>query len=80
MSYDIYAEVYAIENLLVDEGLAGRSRRLQLAIDQGSTGTEVLMALRFEIEQTMASEHVSDIMEVRMKRICREISSVLGDA
>lgn len=50
MARDYYDEALDIARSLEDEGLSAEAQTLREAIDRGSTGTEILMALRFRLK------------------------------
>lgn len=78
MSVDIYTEARIIQDMLVSEGHGDRARRLKSAIDQGSTGSEILMALRFEIDQIIPLPNLSELVRLKLDMLRKEISSALG--
>lgn len=77
MSRDYYAEAMGIAQRLDDEGLADKARALREAIETGSTGTEILMALRWNL-QRIDSENLGVGMSTR-ERI-RELGAAIGVA
>jgi hypothetical protein len=56
MGRDYYAEARALAVRLNDVDHQSWSRALTDAIDEGATGTEILMRLRWQLDQLLASE------------------------
>ena len=51
MAYDCYKEAHALADLLRDVGLDEEASSLEGAIAGGSTATEILMALRWNLSR-----------------------------
>jgi hypothetical protein len=56
MGRDYYAEARALASRLSDSNYLDWSRSLTDAIDEGATGTEILMRLRWQLNQILTSE------------------------
>ena len=53
---DYYAEAESVCEELEGAGRSDVADDLRAAMEAGSTGTEILMALRWKLEQSLASE------------------------
>lgn len=56
MSYDHYAVARSIAGRLASEGHEEWSKKLLAAIDEGSTGTEIFMALRWQLRELLKTK------------------------
>lgn len=54
-TYDIYRAANELISRLADAGRENEAAMLRSAIENGSTGTEILMALRFNMERIAAA-------------------------
>lgn len=77
MRFDIYAEARIVRDMLAGESHGDKASRLDFVMDQGSTGSEILMALRFEIKQILTLPALSEPVRLKLDRLCMEISSAL---
>ncbi len=56
MARDYYAEAEAVCQELESAGRADLAADLRAAVEAGSTATEILMALRWKLEESLAAE------------------------
>lgn len=56
MAYDHYAVARSIAARLRSEGYEEWSKKLLAAIDDGSTGTEIFMALRWQLREFLKTK------------------------
>lgn len=54
--YDYYEKVHEISAVLAKENLPDWSEKIETAIISGSTGTEILMAVKWHLEQLKKSK------------------------
>jgi hypothetical protein len=52
MGIDYYAETARIAKALQDEGLDSEAQALRDIVDRGSTATEILMGVRWQLKQS----------------------------
>ena len=50
---DYYSEARRLGELLKSEGLLAESAKIDEVIEQGATGTEIMMGIRFHLEQAV---------------------------
>jgi hypothetical protein len=78
MATDYHAEAREIARLLDLESLNGEAQSLRDAIDAGSTGSEILMALRWRLEHIDGSNlRMNPETRGRIRRLLTEIGSTL---
>jgi hypothetical protein len=78
MSYDYYAEARSIAEALKQEGLSNWGSKILSAIDEGVTATEILMILRWNLENFISSQLGSENIVERAKLLYQKIDSVLS--
>lgn len=78
MSFDHYAEANSIIKLLQHEGLTSYADKLTNAMEEGSTGTEIFMALRFYIKELLDNEKLSAFLKAKTKRLYGELDKSLN--
>ena len=76
MTMDYYAEAREIARCLERDGLVDDARALRNAIDSGSTGTEILMALRWHLQRIDKARPAAASSESR--RHIRSLEAALG--
>jgi hypothetical protein len=79
MTRDYYAEARDIARSLEQNGLTAEARALVDAIDAGSTGTEILMALRWRLQRIDESNPKTSLQtRHRIRDLCAAIDIALG--
>ncbi len=56
-NFDYYSSAQRIAQALSDEGLSDRATKITDAIATGSTGTEILMALHWQLTELLRQGH-----------------------
>jgi hypothetical protein len=80
MARDYYAEGLEIAKLLREAGLVEWADRLVKTIGQGYTATEILMGLRWELSQLLASDvEVEPATRAAAEELRDTIDSVLSN-
>ena len=75
---DYYPEAHQIANILKCEGLRNEAESINNIIDAGSTGTEILMGLRFYFEEFIRNEVSSNtILMNRIKSLIKAIDKAI---
>ena len=75
---DIYTEAKVVSDLLAREGHPEDGKRLIDSIENGSTSTEILMALRWHAQKVESSGiTVSSYTRERIRRLLSELEKVL---
>jgi ABC-type branched-subunit amino acid transport system substrate-binding protein len=74
---DYYAETHAIAAALASEGLSSDAEALRDAIAAGSTGTEILMHVRWLLRQLDEANKTSSLVT---KRKIRDVLAALDRA
>jgi hypothetical protein len=79
MAPDYYAEARDIARSLDQANLKNEAQCLRDAIDNGSTATEILMALRWQLKRVdQANLIISLEVRDRIRHLAAELASVLG--
>ena len=76
MARDYYAEAREIARSLEQDGLTAEARALVDAVDTGSTGTEILMALRWHLQRIDESNPKTSL---QTKHRIRELRSAIHE-
>lgn len=66
MAMDYYAEAREVARCLQQDGFTAEASTLEEAIDSGSTGTEILMALRWHL-QRIDQSNISASLQTRQR-------------
>lgn len=77
-TYDIYRAANAFISRLADAGHENEAAMLRSAIENGATGTEILMALRFSMERIAAAGAIAPD-DVLFSTLRRELERALRD-
>ena len=78
MSIDYYAEAEAIAQVLASRGLGAEATSLRDAIESGSTATEILMALRWRLQEFVRAGSLPDEFTAnRMRKLITELNKEL---
>lgn len=75
-NYDHYTAARDVISRLKAEGHAADASKLQAAIEEGATGTEILMALRFHLSEIIRNV----ILQNESKKKALELLSELNNA
>ncbi len=75
--YDHYKETEHLIKLLKDVKLDDYGLALQSAMNQGSTGTEIFMALRWNLEKVLDDGACSELITKKAKRLWKELDRAL---
>ena len=78
MASDYYAEAEAVCQDLESAGRSDLAEDLRDAIASGSTATEILMALRWKLEQSLSAESDLGRAEARMRLLKEGLDEALG--
>ena len=79
MAIDYYAEADEVMNELDAEGLTVEAESLRNIIAGGSTATEILMGLRWELRQIDDANKVADMTaKRRIRKLIAELDRVLS--
>lgn len=74
---DAYAEARVLMQLLRDDGLDEFANGICLAIEGGATGTEIFMALRWNIQKILDTNSCSRATEAAARHLFVELSKAL---
>jgi hypothetical protein len=78
MARDYYAETHDVALLLQREGFAAEAQSLVRAISDGSTATEILMAIRWRLEQIDTPKFkLNSETRARVRELRRAIAGAL---
>lgn len=75
--YDHYNEAKTLISTLRDTPCADYADALQAAIDGGSTGTEIFLALRWNLEHLIDEENLDPAIRRRAIQLRDELDSAL---
>ena len=76
-TYDHYVEMQELIDMLRKEGLNNYADALLKAMEEGATGTEIFMALRWNVKNLIESKQCSDIAEIKARRLYQELDKAL---
>ncbi len=71
---DFYLEIRKYAKQLETLGFLKYSSKLLDAIEKGSTGGEIVMALRHNLQELLKSEELSDAMKQQAKKFISKIN------
>lgn len=77
MSYDHYKETEELILMLENVGLKHYGESLQRAMDEGATGTEIFMILRWNISQLLTEPSVNDVVKAKARELFNELERAL---
>lgn len=78
MSYDYYQEADELIKMLSASSLEKYGEALQKAMDEGSTGTEIFMALRWNLDKILSEASTNDLIEAKTQKLRDEIDKALS--
>lgn len=76
-TYDHYAETQGLADMLRKEGLGDYSDALLKAMEEGATGTEIFLALRWNVKNLIEAEEFSDASEKIARQLLKELDLAL---
>ena len=76
-NYDYYEEASSLASLLTKDGEDKYATKLNEAIEQGCTGTEILMALKFNIEEILKLSSISEASKKKATNLYDKLVEVL---
>jgi hypothetical protein len=76
-NFDYYAAARSLIAQLTNDGYLAEASRLHAAVEGGATGTEILMALRFHLEQIIQHVPLRGESQIRASELLVELSDVL---
>jgi hypothetical protein len=74
---DYYEEAECICEQLERSGRSDLADEIRDTMEQGSTATEILMALRWKLDQALAAESGLGLAEARMRSLKQGLDDVL---
>lgn len=77
MSYDHYKEVEELIVMLRAAQLQDYGDTLKKAMDEGATGTEIFMSLRWNLEKLLNDQLCTDLVRAKAKRLWSELDKAL---
>lgn len=78
MSYDYYTEAKKIAAILQEEGLSYWATQIISAMEEGATATEILMMLRWRLENFLASQSGSTNVIAYTELLHQKIDTALN--
>jgi hypothetical protein len=75
--YDHYQEAEDLISTLQNLNLNEHASYLQSALEEGSTGNEIFMALRWNIERLLSDEKCPDVVLLKAKDLWGELDKAL---
>lgn len=75
--YDHYVEAQELIGMLRKEGLSNYADAMLKAMEEGSTGTEIFMALRWNVKNLIESRQCSNMAEIKARRLYQELDKAL---
>jgi hypothetical protein len=76
-SYDHYAEAKSIADRIEAEGFPDQAEAVRSAIDDGRSGTEIFMQLRFYLSPLEGNAQVDPITQSRIAFLLGKINAAL---
>ena len=75
--YDHYREAEELIKMLDVAQLQDHGDILQAAMDEGATGTEIFMGLRYNLEKLLNEQSCPDLIRAKAKRLWEELDKAL---
>ena len=79
MNTDFYKVLEDLQHRLGQLGRQDLAKRLEEAVSAGSTGTEILMAVRWNLSQIMKEPDLPDNIRARIKELLVDLKRTLGN-
>ncbi len=76
-NFDYYAAAEELISRLEKEGHAVDAAKLRTAIEEGSTGTEIFMALRFHLTEIVKQTPLKGDSQIKAARLLVELNDAL---
>jgi hypothetical protein len=77
IGYDHYKEARSIADQLEIDGFPDHAANVRAAIEDGRSGTEIFMQLRFYLSPIQEAEQVDDQTRIRIKILIDKINEAL---
>lgn len=77
-NFDHYAAAQELISRLESEGHAADAAKLRAAMEDGSTGTEIFMALRFHLAEIVRRTPLKGETQTKASRLLGELNDALG--
>lgn len=77
MSYDHYKETEELISMLENTAMQHYGKILQSALQGGATGTEIFMALRWNIHKLLQETCLDEAIKAKAKRLIEELEKAL---
>jgi hypothetical protein len=79
MAVDYYGEAQQIVSALKSEGLCSEAEAVRAVLEAGSTATEILMGVRWHLQQILRANQTTDLTtKLRIRRLVEELDKVLS--
>lgn len=75
--YDHYKAAEELITMLQATQLRDYGHTLQTAMDEGATGTEIFMALRWKLDKLLDEQSCTDLIRAKAKRLWEELDKAL---
>jgi hypothetical protein len=76
--FDYYAEARDLISRLDSDGYDEDASKLRSAMEDGATGTEIFMALRFHLSEILRKIPLRDEVQIRASRLLSELNDALA--
>lgn len=76
-TYDHYAEAKQIAGLIENEGFAQQAGEVRHAIDDGRSGTEIFMQIRYYLSPLLEDERIDSVTRERIRILVEKINEAL---
>lgn len=76
-TYDHYVETQELIEMLRKEGLNDYADALLKAMEEGATGTEIFMALRWNVKNLIEAKQCSNMIEAKAIHLYQELDKAL---
>lgn len=76
--FDYYAAARDLITRLDSDGHGEYASKLRSAIEDGATGTEIFMALRFHLSEILRKIPLRDEVQIRASRLLSELNDALA--
>lgn len=76
-NFDYYAATEELISRLEQDGHVRDAAKLRSAIEEGSTGTEIFMALRFHLAEIVRSVPLKGESQIKASRLLGELNDAL---
>lgn len=77
MPFDHYKETEELIEILLSSSFSRFGEALQKAMEEGATGTEILMAIRCDLDELLSEAHCCPRILTKSKKLRDEIDKIL---